>query len=367
MSQTSPPPRPRITVITPCYNEALNLEACHQAVKEVFETRLPDCQREHLFADNASTDGSREMLRRLAESDPCVKVIVNARNFGPFRSTFNALMSASGDAVVVLMAADLQDPPEMIAQFVERWKQGAKIVYGIRANREEGIVLRNVRKLYYRAVTLMADIRIPPDVSEFQLVDRRIVETLRQCDDHYPYIRGMIANCGYYCEAEGIPYVWKKRARGFSKNRLYHLIDQALNGLISFTNLPMRLCMGVGFGLSGLSLLYGLFALVMHLFFPHLTERGIPMLIVSQLFFFGVLFFFLGVIGEYVASIHTQVRKRPMVVERERYNLSPPPGPCGVDGMGGTCPWRVQGGAPLPSGPPGGPPTTPPSAPDPTT
>lgn len=310
-----------VTVITPVYNEHDNVRACADAVRDVFARELPDYAREHLFADNASTDGTTAILRQLAKDDPAVKVIVNARNVGPFRSTFHALMSATGDAVVVLLAADLQDPPELIADFVRRWAEGNEVVYGRRVRREEPWLMRTVRRVYYRVVSRLASVSIPPDVGEFQLIDRRVVEALRDCDDYYPYIRGLIANVGF--TAVGVDYTWRARARGISKNRLYHLIDQGLNGMISFTNVPLRLCMGFGLVTAALSLVLGLFHLIYNLAHAGAAQPGIPTLIVAIFFFSGLQLFFFGVLGEYIGAIHFQVRRRPLVVERERMNLPP--------------------------------------------
>ncbi len=311
-----------ISVVTPCFNEQDNVADCYEAVKHVFQTHLPDYDHEHVFCDNASSDGTVAVLRELAARDPRVKVIVNARNFGPFRSTFNGLLSTTGDAVVVLLAADLQDPPELIVDFVRRWEQGFQVVYGVRKNREENFLMVRVRRLYYWTVSKFADINIPPNVGEFQLVDRVIVDALRQFDDHYPYIRGMIANCGF--RATGVDYTWKARKKGFSKNRLYHLIDQGLNGLVSFTKVPLRMCLLGGFCLAGLSMLYALGSLAYHLVRGEIAPPGIPTLIVALFFFSGVQLFFFGVLGEYMSAVHFQVRKRPLVVERERINFAPP-------------------------------------------
>ncbi len=312
--------RPLISVVTPCFNEELNLEDCHRALREVFARELPDCSLEHIFCDNASNDRSVDVLRRLAHADADVKVVVNARNYGPFRSTFNGLRHATGDAVVVMFAADLQDPPEVIAEFVREWKAGAEVVYGVRSQREEGFAMRGIRKLYYRLVSRFAGIDIPLDAGEFQLVDRSVLTALLQHDDYYPYIRGMIANCGF--RSKGVSYVWRARRKGFSKNRLYNLVDQGLNGLISFTNLPMRIAMFAGFAIALLSFLFAAFTVIANLI-THgtLTVPGIPTLIVALFFFGGVQLMFLGIIGEYVSAIHFQVRKRPLVVERERINL----------------------------------------------
>jgi polyisoprenyl-phosphate glycosyltransferase len=312
--------RPVISVITPCFNEEPNLEDCHRALKEVFARDLPDCELEHIFCDNASTDDSVAVLRRLAAGDESVRVVVNARNYGPFRSTFNGLRHAKGDAVVVLFAADLQDPPEVIVDFVREWRAGAEVVYGVRTQREESFLMRAIRKTYYRMVSRLAGIEIPLDVAEFQLIDRKVHAALLEHEDYYPYIRGMIANCGFRTAA--VPYVWRARRKGFSKNRLYHLVDQGLNGLISFTNLPMRIAMFAGSVIAVLSFIYAAFTMILHVA-THgtLTVPGIPTLIVALFFFGGVQLMFLGIIGEYVSAIHFQVRKRPLVVERERINL----------------------------------------------
>lgn len=315
--------RKLISIVTPCYNEQDNVSDCAAAVRRVFEDRLPGYDFEHIFCDNASTDQTVECLRSLAARDTRIKVIVNSRNFGPFRSTFNGLMSTRGDAVVVLLAADLQDPPELIADFVRRWEEGYQVVYGIRQNREESFLMHRIRRLYYWTVSKFADIHIPPNVGEFQLIDRVIVEHLRQFDDHYPYIRGMIANCGF--RAAGIEYTWKSRKKGFSKNRLYHLVDQGLNGLVSFTKVPLRFCLLFGVAVAGFSLAYAAYLFLFHLIHHGaLAPPGIPTLLVAIFFFSGVQLFFFGILGEYLSAVHFQVRKRPLVIERERINFSTP-------------------------------------------
>jgi len=309
-----------ISIVTPCYNEEENIRDCYGAVREVFETRLAGYDFEHIFCDNASTDRTVAILKELAREDGRVKIIVNSRNFGPFRSTFNGLLNTKGDAVVVLLAADLQDPPALIPDFVRKWEEGYQIVYGIREKREENPVMAYARKIYYRLICRFADVDIPPDVGEFQLIDRVVVEALRGFDDYYPFIRGMIASCGF--RTVGLPYDWGRRKKGFSKNRLYHLVDQGLNGLISFTNIPLRLCMFFGFFLAVLSITYAVVQLVVNLiFFRTFAPPGIATLIVGLFFFSGVQLFFLGFLGEYIGAIHFQVRKRPLVIEREKINF----------------------------------------------
>lgn len=324
MHDSAPSVRKLISVVTPCYNEEDNVETCAETVRRIFETELPGYDFEHIFCDNASKDRTETLLRGMAAKDSRIKLIFNSRNFGPFRSLYNGVLAATGDAVVLFLPADLQDPPEIIPRMVEQWERGHQIVFGIRANREEGAIMRFVRRRYYRLVRKWAEMDIPADVGEFQLVDKVVIRALHQFEDYYPYLRGMVASCGF--KSTGIPYTWKARARGMSKNRLYHLIDQGLNGLVSFTNVPLRFCLSVGFILACGSLLYGFFSggvVIYNLFVygARLAQPGVPTLITAIFFFSGVQLFFMGVLGEYIGAIHSQVRKRPLVIERERVNL----------------------------------------------
>jgi len=313
-----------ISIVTPCYNEELNVRECYEAVKQLFDTSLKKYRREHIFCDNASTDGTLAILREIAAADSDVRVIVNARNFGPLKNTYNGVMATAGDAVLLFLPADLQDPPELLPEFVAQWEAGYEIVYGIRATREEGWVMRSVRDLYYRLLTRFSDLNVPPGVGEFQLVDRRIVDAMHHVRDTYPFMRMMTFECGG--RAVGIPYHWRARAKGFSKNRLSALIDQGLNGLVSFTGAPLRLGLFIGFVIASLSLAYAFLNFVLaFVYYRQLTEPGIMTLIVALFFFGGVQLFFMGLIGEYVLAIHGQVREKPVVFERERINFDARP------------------------------------------
>jgi glycosyltransferase involved in cell wall biosynthesis len=312
--------RKTISVVTPCYNEELNIAEAYEAVRQVFETHLPDYQREHIFCDNASTDASQRMLRELAARDPHVKVILNARNFGPMKSNYNGVMAATGDAVLVFLPCDLQDPPEMLPDFVKKWEEGYEIVYGIRAVREEGWLMRAVRGVYYQLLTRFSEVRVPPGVGDYQLVDRRIIESMREVRDGYPFLRMMTFEVGG--PSYGISYTWLARKRGFSKNRMSALVDQGLNGLISFTTAPLRIGLYLGFMIALLSLLYAVGSVVGQLIgVGRVAPPGVPTLIVALFFFAGVQLFFMGLIAEYIIAIYSQVRSKPVVFERERLNF----------------------------------------------
>jgi glycosyltransferase involved in cell wall biosynthesis len=316
--------RKLISVVTPVYNEFHTVRDCYDTVRDTFARELPDYDYEHVFCDNASTDGTDEVLRELAAKDPRVKVIFNSRNFGPSRSTFNGILRTRGDAVFIFVPADMQDPPELIPDFVRKWELGYKVVYGIRKTRQENILMVWVRKAYYRLVSKVADVRILPDVGDFQLVDRAVVEALRQFDDYNPYLRGMIPQCGF--ASTGIAYTWRARQKGFSKSNLTHLVDTALNGILSFSKLPMRLCMFLGILLASVSMIYALVSFTVCLIHhPRQTPPGVQTLIVALFFFSGFQLFFMGVLGEYIAAIFYQVRKRPLVVEKELLNLGRAP------------------------------------------
>jgi glycosyltransferase involved in cell wall biosynthesis len=309
-----------ITIVSPCYNEEDNVRSCYEAVRDLFGGPLAGYKREHIFADNASADRTPEILRELAASDDSVKVVLNARNYGPFRSNFNALRYATGDAVIVFLAVDLQDPPEVIIDFVRHWEAGAEVVAGARTNRQESLALRTCRAIFYRIVKTLSEIDIPLNVGEFQLIDRKVWRALVQHDDHYPYIRGLIASVGF--NRVIIPYTWKVRKSGLSKNNALRLIDQALNGIFSFTNVPLRICTFIGFGLAAICILYAIAAVLLHLAGAATAPRGIITIIVSLFFLSGVQLAFIGILGEYVTSIHAQVRRGPMVIERETINLA---------------------------------------------
>jgi glycosyltransferase involved in cell wall biosynthesis len=310
----------RITIVSPCYNEEENIRGCYQAVKSLFENDLSGYEREHIFSDNCSTDETAAILRAIAAEDTNVKVILNARNFGPFRSLFNGLRYATGDAIIVFLPVDLQDPPELIPEFVRHWENGIEVVAGARVNRDETKLLRLCRWIFYRIVNGLSDFEIPPDVGEFQLIDRKVWQAVMSYQDHYPYIRGIIASCGF--KRLIVPYTWRARQRGLSKNNIPRLIDQALNGIFSFTNAPMRFCTFVGFALASICIVLAAASLVGYVFFPHTAPRGTTTIIFSIFFLGGVQLMFIGILGEYVTSTHSQVRRGPLVVERDRLNIT---------------------------------------------
>jgi glycosyltransferase involved in cell wall biosynthesis len=309
----------KLSVITPCYNEEVNVEICASELKKVMSESLPNYSYEHIFADNASTDATLEKLRQLADKDKNIKVISNSRNVGPFRNMWNAMKSATGDAVVPLLPADLQDPPTVIPELVRNWENGFLVTYGVRANREESLLMRMARGLYYRIIKKFAAAVIPLNSGEFLLADKKVIDSILEVDDQYPYIRGLIAQTGV--KSASVPYTWVKRERGKSKNNFISLIDQAINGFVSTSRVPARLALLGGFLLSILGFCFAMFTILSVLLSDGSAPVGIPTIIVGIFMLGGLQLLFLGLIGEYILSIHGQVRRTPPMFETERINF----------------------------------------------
>lgn len=307
----------KITVVSGCYNEEGNIEDLLRRVRAVAD-KFPAYEWDWLVVDNCSTDRTPEILRRLASTDNRLKVIFNARNFGHIRSPYHGIMQAQGDAVIFL-ASDLQDPPEIIEQFIPLWEQGYKAIAAVKNQSKESPLFFFIRKIYYRLVARLSDVDLLLNFTGFGLYDRVLVEHMRSCEDPYPYMRGLISEIGF--PVMRVPFVQPRRSRGFTKNNFYTLFDIAMLGFTNHTKVPLRLATMVGFLMSmlclGLSLGYLLYKL---LNWNSFTLGTAP--VVVGLFFIGsVQLFFIGVLGEYIGAIHTKVTKRPLVVERERLNF----------------------------------------------
>jgi len=307
----------KVSIVSGCFNEEENLPVLLEKLRAVI-TSHPEYDYEIILIDNASTDRSAEVLRAEAAKDPCVKVILNARNFGHIRSPFHAMLQASGDAVVYL-ASDLQDPPELISKFFEQWEAGFKTVVAIKNQSEETPLFFFVRRCYYRLINRLAEIDTIQNFTGFGLYDRQVLEICRQINDPYPYFRGLISEIGF--PVARIPYKQPTRKRGITKNNFYTLYDMAMLGFTSHSKVPLRLATLTGFAAAFLSLLTGFIYLGYKLLFWERFSLGVAPLIIGFFFFGSVQLFFIGILGEYIGAIHTQVLKRPLVVEKERINF----------------------------------------------
>jgi len=306
-----------ISIVSPCYNEIECIEDFYRQVKSVLVS-LPGYDYEHVFIDNNSTDGTIPALRRLAGQDKKVKVIINARNFGQIRSPFHGLLQAKGD-VVISMSSDLQDPPEMIRIFVKKWEEGYKIVIGTKTKSKENPLVFGIRKMFYKLIQLLSETEQIKNFTGFGLYDKTFIDLIRQFDDPYPYFRGLISEIGF--ERAEIEFTQPKRKKGRTKNNFYTLYDLAMLGFVNHSKLPLRMASFIGFVVAFASLLVAFGYFIYKLIFWSSFQVGTAPLVIGLFFFAAVQLFFIGIIGEYIGAIYTQVKKRPLVVEKERINF----------------------------------------------
>ena len=311
-----------ISIVTPCYNEEANVEELYRRVRAVM-AELGTYRYEHIFIDNSSRDRTVEILKRMASQDTNVRIIVNARNFGHVRSPIHALYQAKGDAVIGIVA-DLQDPPEMIPQFLRKWEEGYAMVLAIKSTSEENSLMFWVRKRYYRLVTRLSSIQTFENFTGFGLFDRRVIDIVKSFDDPYPYFRGMIGEIGL--PHTTIPFNQPRRKRGVTKNNFYTLYDVAMLGITNLSKVPLRLVTLSGFATAAMCIVVAFAYLIYKLLFWDRFSVGMAPLMIGIFFFGSVQLISVGILGEYIGSIHTHVQKRPLVVERERVNFEFEPG-----------------------------------------
>lgn len=305
-----------ISIVTPCYNEEENIDELYQRIAAVMATLPYDY--EHICIDNASTDGTVKRIKELAAEDKRVKLIVNARNFGHIKSPYYAIQQSNGDACI-LIASDLQDPPEMIVEFVKKWEEGFKTVLAVKPESEESSLMFFLRKSYYRLITKISEVALVQNATGAGLFDRVVIDILRSIDDPYPYFRGLLCEIGFPIAT--VPFKQPRRQRGVTKNNFYTLYDIGMLGITNHSKVPLRLMAMSGFFLSFLSLLVAFMFFVAKLMFWDSFQLGTAPILIGIFFFGAIQAFFIGVLGEYIGSIHTQVRKMPLVVELERVNF----------------------------------------------
>jgi polyisoprenyl-phosphate glycosyltransferase len=308
----------KISIMTPCYNEEMNIEQCYLKVREVMTTHLHRYSYEHLFIDNCSTDRTIAILKDIAARDRNVKIIVNSRNFGPHRSPYYGILQTSGDAVIPFVA-DLQMPPQKIVDLVDKWEAGYKMVVAVRTGMKENIVLRAARGLFYRVMSRLSHIEQIGHFIGFGLFDRQIVDILRAMDDPCPYFRGMVSEIGF--EKAFIEYQQPPRKHGKSKNSLIDLFEYAFVGISSYSKAPLRIATFLGFITSLVSLLVAIVYLILKLLYWDAFPMGTAPIIIGLFFFASTQLLCIGFLGEYIGLIYEHVKKRPLVIEKERVNF----------------------------------------------
>lgn len=314
------PPRKTISVMTPCYNEEDGIRECYERVRQVFETRLPDYDFEHLFIDNCSQDGTVRILKEIAAKDRRVKIIVNARNFGLSRSPYHGMLAATGDCVVPIVA-DLQTPPEFLVEFVEKWEQGFKMVIAVRTGMEEGRVLKFLRSTFYNLLSRMSRVTQIQHFIGFGLFDRKVVDILRSLQEPDPYFRGLVSEIGF--EKAFVYYHQPPRRHGKSRHNFLDLLELSMLALTTYSKVPIRMMTLGGLVIACGSVLSGLVYFALKLIFWNSFPVGIAPLVIGTFFLSAVNLLALGLVGEYVGLILQYSRRFPLVIEHERVNFEP--------------------------------------------
>ena len=307
----------KVGIVTSCYNEEKNVVLLYQRIIKTLST-LKDYSYEILYIDNHSTDNTASVLRSLAKNDKHVKVIINTRNFGRIRSPFYGILQSKGD-FVIYMASDLQDPPSLIPRLIQKWEQGFKVVMGVETGSKENYFFSWMRKTYYHQLQRLSDINLLDNTTGYGLYDREVIELIRLLNDPYPFFPGLVADLGY--ETASVSYKKPRRKYGITKRNFFSMFDKAMLGFTNHTKVPLRTATMLGFIAALVSTIIGLFYLIYKLTHWKDFTLGLAPLAVGLFFFSSLQLIFLGVIGEYIGAIYTQVLKRPLVIERERINF----------------------------------------------
>jgi glycosyltransferase involved in cell wall biosynthesis len=310
--------RKKISVASGCYNEEGNLQEWYDRLIKMFQ-QFPMYDYEIIIADNCSTDSSREILRKLAARDKNFKVILNSNNFGQITSAYNAFLQTSGDASVI-MCSDLQEPPEMIAEFIRKWEAGNQAVVAVKSKSRENPLMFLLRKCYYRLLAHISDSNeIIQNFTGFGLYDRKFMDALRLYKDPMPYFRGLVSEIGF--KRATVEFVQERRKHGLTQNNFFRLYEYAITGFVNHSKLPLRLATFSGFCLAGMSLIIALIYLIYKLMFWNTFNLGLAPLIIGLFFFSAVQLIFIGIIGEYIGAIYTQVKNKPLAIEEEKLNF----------------------------------------------
>lgn len=309
-----------ISIVSSAFNEQDNIEELCTRIKQICETIQDNYDYELIILDNGSTDNTAQKLKELAAIDNHIKIIINTRNFGHIRSPYYGMLQAKGD-IIVSIASDLQEPPELIIDFIKQWEQGYKVVLGQKNSSKENKIMFFIRSFYYKLLNLFNDsgTKLLEHCTGFGLYDKEVINKLKMMNEPYPYLRGLVCELGY--ELVCVQFCQNKRKKGKSKNNFYTLYDMAMLAFTNYSKIPLRIATMFGFILSILSFCLALFYLIFKLLFWYHLPAGIAPILISVFFFFSVQLFFIGVLGEYLNAILTQVQNRPLVIEKERINF----------------------------------------------
>ena len=309
-----------ISVMIPCYNEVENAELMANSIVNVFNEALPQYDYEIVFIDNCSKDGTRDVIRNLCANNPKIKAIFNVTNFGQFNSPFYGICQTTGDCTISI-AADFQEPVNMIPVFVHEWEKGHKIVSGIKTSSKESGILYFLRSCYYKIIKRMSPVNLIEHFTGFGLYDRSFVKLLRELDDPIPFLRGIVAEYAEGFNMIEVTYEQEERRAGKTHNNFYSLYDGAMLSFTSYTKVGLRLATLIGFTAGVISFIVALVYLVLKLTRWDSFSAGYAPMVIGVFLLGSLQLFFIGFLGEYVLNINTRVIHRPVVVEEERINF----------------------------------------------
>lgn len=304
-----------VSIVIPTYNEQENIPRIHERIRKLFSESLTGYRYKILYIDNCSTDDSRSVIRSEAGKDPDVQYIFNAKNFGFSRSTFYGLTQSEGDCSVLLFA-DMQDPPELIADFLREWENGSKVVVGIKNKSNESRFMYGIRSIYYKFINLITDIEHIEQFTGFGLYDRTVIETFRELDDPIPYLRGIVAELAPDCRK--IFYEQRRREFGESSFNFLKLYDVAMLGITSYSKSLMRLATFMGVVIAFVSFVLAVITFILKLTGVVDYPTGNAAILFGVFFMGACQLIFLGILGEYISNINIRTMRRPLVVEEER-------------------------------------------------
>lgn len=309
-----------ISIMIPCYNEVENVELMTKSIINIMAEALPQYDYEIVIIDNASTDGTRDVIEKICENNKKIKAIFNVTNFGQFNSPFYGMCQCSGDCVIPI-CCDFQDPVELIPVFVEKWEQGHKIVSGIKTSSKESGIMYFLRTCYYKLIKNMSDVKMIEHFTGFGLYDKTFIALLKQLDDPIPFVRGIVAEYGAGFNMIEVEYEQQQRRAGKTHNNFYSLYDAAMLSITSYTKIGLRLATFLGFACSAISIIIAIMYTILKLANWHSFQAGTAPLTIGVFLIGGIQLFFIGLIGEYILNINTRVIHRPIVVEEKRINF----------------------------------------------
>lgn len=309
-----------VSIMIPCYNEVENVELMTNSIINVMVEALPQYDYEILIIDNASTDGTRDVIEKICNDNKKIKAIFNVTNFGQFNSPFYGMCQCSGDCVIPI-CCDFQDPVELIPVFVEKWEQGHKIVSGIKTSSRESGIMYFLRTCYYKLIKNMSDVKMIEHFTGFGLYDKTFIALLKQLDDPIPFVRGIVAEYGAGFNMIEVEYEQQQRRAGKTHNNFYSLYDAAMLSFTSYTKIGLRLATFLGFTCSAISIIIAIVYMILKLANWDSFQAGTAPLTIGVFLIGGIQLLFIGLIGEYILNINTRVIHRPIVVEEKRINF----------------------------------------------